>query len=219
MKIVILFIPFLCFSLLLNAQDRAKGLNDRQQLLKTLVKGSVFKNGQTEYLWLPEIEAKKIESLSLKKSSQGTIQSKNDGSENSDSAYSDDEILEIKGPFIIFKKIVKGSLDSSRTGRENARSQSIENNFPLLPVVLNRNTLEFGIITGDLIVRVSDFNNAENISRKYNLKIYKKFPHLNTIIYKLHDLKNASQVLEEMRADSIIGKADFDILEEIKNPQ
>ena len=188
-------------------------------MLKTLVKGSVFKNGQTEYLWLPEIEAKKIESLSLKKSSQGTIQSKNDGSENSDSAYSDDEILEIKGPFIIFKKIVKGSLDSSRTGRENARSQSIENNFPLLPVVLNRNTLEFGIITGDLIVRVSDFNNAENISRKYNLIIYKKFPHLNTIVYKLHDLKNASQVLEEMRADSIIGKADFDILEEIQNSQ
>ena len=219
MKIVILFIPFLCFSLLLNAQDRAKGLNDRQQLLKTLVKGSVLKNGQTEYLWLPEIEAKKIESLSLKKSSQGTIQSKNDGSENSDSTYGDDEIFEIKGPFIIFKKIVKGSLDSSRTGRENARSQSIENNFPLLPVVLNRNTLEFGIITGDLIVRVSDFNNAENISRKYNLIIYKKFPHLNTIVYKLHDLKNASQVLEEMRADSIIGKADFDILEEIKNPQ
>ena len=219
MKIVILFIPFLCFSLLLNAQDRAKGLNDRQQLLKTLVKGSVFKNGQTEYLWLPEIEAKKIESLSLKKSSQGTIQSKNDGSENSDSTYGDDEIFEIKGPFIIFKKIVKGSLDSSRTGRENARSQSIENNFPLLPVVLNRNTLEFGIITGDLIVRVSDFNNAENISRKYNLIIYKKFPHLNTIVYKLHDLKNASQVLVEMRADSIIGKADFDILEEIKNPQ
>ena len=42
---------------------------------------------------------------------------------------------------------------------------------------------------------------------------------MNTIVYKLQDLKNASQVLEEMRADSIIGKADFDILEEIKNPQ
>ena len=109
--------------------------------------------------------------------------------------------------------------DKNKSTVKQACVQSIENKFPPLPVVLNRNTLEFGIITGDLIVRVSDFNNAEIISRKYNLTIYKKFPHLNTIVYKLHDLNNASQVLEEMRADSIIGRADFDILEEIKNSQ
>ena len=37
---------------------------------------------------------------------------RDENSKKSDSTYSDDEILEIKGPFKIFKKIVKEFLSS-----------------------------------------------------------------------------------------------------------
>ncbi len=107
--------------------------------------------------------------------------------------YSSDEIVEEKFSFLLVKK--NGSEDS-----ENL-------------VVQNSRTKRLAILTGVFKIKLFNHEDWSKISEKYSLIEQANFPGIRLTLLKTNDLNKLESILSQLNKDSMVERAELEILE------
>ena len=175
---------------------------DTNIFAKDLVKGDTFKSGKESYQILPELYSVSGERKSsvLKKAALSQIHEQKSGSH-----------LKNKGKFSIYK--------SARTekGMSSSLSPKELNDTKLYPIVLNSRTGDVGIVTGTIIVKVADIEDADYLATEYNLLVAKSYERLNLVFFTTPTDQDIVKAKEALESDSRVNEATIEILERFNN--
>ena len=182
----------------------SKEVNQKQELkhkntISNLIKGNQFSSRKEVYSFLPEvisaksIQVEKVSEISASKSSNLT----------SKHAVLEQDVIQNKGNFIIF-----------RSGLSQLNSNS-----NTLPVVLNERTNQYGILTGTIIIKFKDFDNADLIKDQFDLIESKRYQHLNRVFYKTTPSEAIIDTVSQIKSDFPDCDVEIEVLENFMVPQ
>ena len=164
-----------------------------------LTKGKLFNSQKESYTFLPGVvSAKDIQIEKVTK-----IDSNDQTDRSAKHAVIEKNIIQKKGKYVIFKS------DQSQ----------LNSNIETLPVVFNERTNQYGILTGSLIIKFKDFENADRIMNQYNLIESKRYQHLNRVIYKLTPSETMIDMVSEIKSAYPYCEIDIEVLENFRVSQ
>ena len=178
---------------------KSKNQTSMKSEFNTLNKGTLFQSEKETYYFLPELYSV-IYSGNPDNTASGNLTSIQ--SERSAS------LIQKKGRFSIYQSGLKVQ-DSKMT------CQTVLANT-LYPVVLNSRTGNLGIVTGNVIVKLKDIEQADEIAAEFNLNLKKAYSHLSTAFYLPSSDQDMLQLTEELGNDSRVKRATIEVLEYIQ---
>jgi hypothetical protein len=88
------------------------------------------------------------------------------------------------------------------------------------PVVLNRETGNLGVLTGNLFVRVHDVAHASALAATYGASVRKVKPKLGLVFLEVvKEGRDLFTIADGLRSDSRVIQADLEIVENLRTPQ
>jgi len=168
-------------------------------MLEQLDQGEAYSSGAETYIFLPKVKAFLPSAGTDHESSRKSLRQ---------AGVPDADVLEQKGDFVITK--VSDALASART-----LSTASLNKYS---VMLNPRTEQFGIVLGDLIVKLHSMNDAPALSES-GLRLVRRFDHLQTAIYQASSTELLFATFRKLQSDPRVAKVQLDVLEQVKVPQ
>lgn len=179
----------------------------REEMIQSLSKGVEFRNGKNTFILLPGMKSIKSASYTtntLPRFSTSHHPPMKSVQQRDLSTTIAENVIEQKGNFLILRE---GSLQELRQSRSVA---AIEKSYP---VVLNRSTGQFGVVTGQLIVKLKNIEDASRLAEEHNLKIKNIFRPIQYVYYTTTG--DLFQTLRKLKGLPEIREATLDILESI----
>jgi hypothetical protein len=164
-----------------------------------LTKGKQFKSQKETYAFLPGV----VSAREFQVDKVTTIDTAAQPDRSAKHKVIDQDIIQKKGKYIIFK---------------SGLSQ-LNSNLKALPVVLNERTKQYGILTGSIIIKFKDFENADKIKNQFNLIESKRYEHLNRIFYKTTPSETMIDMISQIKSAYPDCDIDIEILENFRVPQ
>ena len=110
------------------------------------------------------------------------------------------EQIDEKAGFIVFKPVNKAAGSFSVDDRTR-------------PVVVNQASGAIGIVTGTIVVRLKDFEQAEALARAFGLEEVSSDDTIATVFYKAPNGREIDDLIELLRADERVNRADAEIIQ------
>ncbi len=161
------------------------------------VLGEAVKGEHDNYYVLKDAFAEHEEAVN-KNTDQSATKSKND-------VY-----LTKKGGYSFYKK------ENWQTAKDAGHTSELPENSR---VVLNRRTGSLGVVTGSILIKLKDFQDADAIVREYELTETHRFAGLMRLVVVKVPLNQLNAVLARVQADVRIERADPEILENFAQTQ
>lgn len=81
------------------------------------------------------------------------------------------------------------------------------------PVVVNRSSGAIGIVTGTVVVRLKDFSEAEALASAFGLEEVSSDDTIATVFYRVPKGREIDDLIELLRADGRVARADAEIIQ------
>ncbi len=175
-----------------------KGKTDmKSQAVDTdsFLKGDTFSAGKETYTFLPELY-----SVSGEERNSSDLNAATSTIHQSRSA----SLIKDKGRFSIYRSTV--------TRQSSLSSQTIDST-KLYPVVLNPRTGQLAIVTGTILAKLNDMDDADYIASEYNLTVLRTYAHLSTAFYSTASGQDILQVEASLKTDTRISEVSIEVLE------
>ena len=171
----------------------------RKNTLSNLNKGKSFHSQNGNYVFLPEVlSAQKQQVVKVEKivsQSQSIVSGKH--------AVIEQDVIQAKERHIIFK---------------SGQSQ-LDANTKTLPVVLNERTNQYGILTGTVIIKFKDMNNADLVKNQFSLTESKRYIRLNRIVYQTTPSEAIVDLASQIKSNFPECEVEIEVLENFMVPR
>ena len=173
----------------------------RDAFIASLARGETFENDGSTYVWLPTLRAEKTDGRKVESSLDATA-----GSDLTDPATGD--AIERKGLFAVY-----GQSLAAEASIHAASGSSGE--VLAYPVVLNLKTKSFGIITGNLWLKLEDMADAQPIADAFHMTLsFVNIP-MATAFYEFPADVNILRLRKQLEADARISLVTLDMVDRI----
>jgi hypothetical protein len=165
-------------------------------MLKTLERGKAMKGSRDQYRHLTQVFAV---ALAGSETPEQAIARTGDAGA---------QLVETKGKLVLYR--------SSSTRPASVRSAG---GASVYPTAVNDRTGTLGVLTGELIVKPRNMDDADAIASGRGIEKAKAYPHLQTVFYKVKAGVDIADAAAALQADPRVESAYPEIVERVRVPK
>jgi hypothetical protein len=182
-----------------NAGKDSTQRADRNALVQSLAKGQAFTSDGTPYQFLPEVQVLRMSKRETPQQALPQV-----GARTTD-------LLAQQGRLAVIRRAAAKGITAARVESINQRN--------LLPAALNTQTQQFGMLTGNILVKPKGMAQAAQLASDHGLSLSGDFAHLGIAYYEVkagHDVLAATAALA---ADPRVTSAEPEVIERLHEPR
>jgi hypothetical protein len=178
-------------------QSVKTGAAERAAMVKTFERGKSMKGSREQYQHLTQVFA-----VALVNSSETPEQA------IARTGESGAQLVETKGRLVLYRSAQTRSASVGRAGGTN-----------VYPTAVNTRTGTLGVLTGMLIVKPKNMDDADAIASSHGLEKSKAYPQLQTVFYRAKAGVDLADVSAALQADARVESAYPEIVEHVRVPK
>ncbi len=178
------------------AQEARNPAAERAAMLDTLQRGKQIKGSREQYRHLPEMVAVARGANETPREALARV------------GESSAQLVETRGRFVLFRSTQQKPAFVGRVAGAT-----------VYPTVLNTRTGNFGVLTGTLVVKPKNMDDAAAIANGHGLETAKEYPRLQTVFYRVKANMDVADVAAALQSDARIESAYPEIIEYVRTPK
>ena len=179
-----------------NQEPARQAASERTAMLKTLERGKAMKGSRDRYRHLPQVCA--VALASSETPEQAIARTGDAGA----------QLVETKGRLVLYRSSSTKSASVYGAGGTS-----------VFPTVVNDRTGSLGVLTGNLIVKPRDMDDADAIANGRGIEKTKAYPQLQTVFYRVKAGLDIADISAALQADPRVESAYPEIIERVRVPR
>ena len=172
------------------------GASERTAMLKTLERGKAMKGNRDQYRHLTQVFA--VALVNSETPEQAIARAGDAGA----------QLVETKGRLVLYRS------SSSRPAYVQSAGRT-----SVFPTVVNARTGTLGVLTGELIVKPRNMEDADAIAKGRGIEKIKAYPQLQAVFYRVKAGVDIADIAAALQADPRVESAYPEIVERVRVPK